>query len=291
MRTRRRLVDTHVHFNDMAHPVVRWTWLEADAPHGLIPDPEGYKHLRYAAAELRAESRFCSVEKVVHVQAAIGTPDPVAETVWLGDMAERTGWPNAIVAEAFLRAPDVDATLARQAEHPRVRGVRDLQGATYADDADFARGFALLERHGLAVALAPTWQQMPAVERVARTHPETRLILEHTGMPLVRDDEEYRRSWSQALHSIARLDHAVIKISGLGMAEPDWTPDSIRPWIHGCLEAFGADRCMLGTNWPVDRLFSSYPDLVDAYAEALADLSEAEQQAIFSGNAERIFDI
>lgn len=291
MRERPRFIDTHVHFNDMAHPMVRWTWLEAGAPHGLIANPEGYKHVRYTSEEFRAETRFCSVDKVVHVQAALGTPDPVSETIWLEEMADRTGWPDAIIAEAFLRAPDADRLLARQAEHRRVIGVRDLQGPSYAEDPDFARGYRSLHRHGLSLALAPTWHEMPAVERVARDNPETLLILEHAGMPLDRTDDAYRTAWTAALRSIARLEHVVIKISGLGMAEPDWTPASIRPWIHGCLEAFGADRCMMGTNWPVDRLFSSYPDLVDAYVDALADLQEHERNAVLADNAERILGI
>ncbi len=65
----------------------------------------------------------------------------------------------------------------------------------------------------------------------------------------------------------------------------------MRPLVLHCLEAFGVERTVFGTNWPVDRLFSSYPDVVDAYASIIADLTPAEQSALFSGNAERIFRI
>jgi predicted TIM-barrel fold metal-dependent hydrolase len=70
-----------------------------------------------------------------------------------------------------------------------------------------------------------------------------------------------------------------------------WTVDSIRPWVLGCIEAFGVERSFFGTNWPVDRLFSSYGDVVDAYAEIVSDFSEGEQRALFAGSANRVFGL
>ena len=83
----------------------------------------------------------------------------------------------------------------------------------------------------------------------------------------------------------------VVKISGLGMGEVRWTTESIRPWVLSCIEAFGVERSFFGTNWPVDRLFSSYPDVLNAYAEIIAGFPPDEREAMFSGNAERIFRI
>lgn len=82
-----------------------------------------------------------------------------------------------------------------------------------------------------------------------------------------------------------------MKISGLGMADHEWTVDSLRPWVMACIEAFGVERCVFGTNWPVDRMYSSYGDVLDAYAEIIADLSASEQQALFTENAKRIFRV
>jgi predicted TIM-barrel fold metal-dependent hydrolase len=65
----------------------------------------------------------------------------------------------------------------------------------------------------------------------------------------------------------------------------------LRPWVLGCIEAFGAHRVVFATNWPVDRMFSSYPDLIDAYAKIISGFTEDEQMAMFSGNAERLFRI
>ena len=91
--------------------------------------------------------------------------------------------------------------------------------------------------------------------------------------------------------NLAGAENVVVKISGLGMGDPRWTVDSIRPWVLSCIEAFGVERSFFGTNWPVDRLFSSYPDVVSAYAEIIGGFAPHEQEAMFSRNAERIFQI
>jgi predicted TIM-barrel fold metal-dependent hydrolase len=90
---------------------------------------------------------------------------------------------------------------------------------------------------------------------------------------------------------MASAENVVMKISGLGMRDPLWTVESLRPYVLGSIEAFGTERVVFGTNWPVDRMFSSYPDLIDAYAAIISGFSEDEQRRMFSGNAERIFRI
>ena len=89
----------------------------------------------------------------------------------------------------------------------------------------------------------------------------------------------------------AVLEKAVTMFRDLGMVDHAWTTESLRPWVRGCIDAFGTDRCFFGSNWPVDRLYSSYGDVLDAYAEIIGDLSEAEQRALFSENARRVFRV
>jgi hypothetical protein len=73
------------------------------------------------------------------------------------------------------------------------------------------------------------------------------------------------------------------------MADHRWTVESLRPWVLECIDAWGTERAFFGTNWPVDRLSSSYGDVLDAYVELIADFTADEQAALFSGNANRIF--
>ena len=97
--------------------------------------------------------------------------------------------------------------------------------------------------------------------------------------------------WRQALGALAQAHNITLKISGLGMCDNRWTLDSLRPWILSCIEIFGTSRVVFGSNWPLDRMYSSYPDLVNAYRTILGGYSQAEQLAMLSGNAERLFRI
>ena len=75
------------------------------------------------------------------------------------------------------------------------------------------------------------------------------------------------------------------------MLDPHWTTDSLRRWVMTCIEAFGPERTVFASNWPFGRLSASYPDLINAWAELIADFSHDEQVAMFSSNAERYFRI
>jgi predicted TIM-barrel fold metal-dependent hydrolase len=112
--------------------------------------------------------------------------------------------------------------------------------------------------------------------------------VDHCGFPR-RRDRDYFETWRAGMRKLAAVGNTVVKISGLGMADHAWTVESLRPWVLECIDAWGTERSFFGTNWPVDRLFSSYRDVLDAYLELISDLSPGEQAALFSGNANRIF--
>lgn len=284
-------VDTHIHFWDLRHPQLRYVWLEPEFVHPQLGDISALKQPIYGADEYIAETRFANVTKSVHVQAAIGSADPVDETRWLDAAAERTGVPTAIVADARLDSDDVARVLDAHAEaSTRMRGIRDFGQGDYMRDPAWRRGYARLARYGWVCDLDCFWEKMDAARDLARDHPDVTLVLDHAGFPQERDDE-YLANWKRGISTLAEADSTVCKISGLAMKDPQWTVDSLRPWVMHCIEAFGVSRCFFGTNWPVDGLFSSYPDVVNAYAELIADFSHDEQVALFSGNAERVYRI
>ena len=107
----------------------------------------------------------------------------------------------------------------------------------------------------------------------------------------MRRDATYQRQWRAAVGVLAKAPNVYMKISGLGMCDPLWTVDSLLPYVIGSIDAFGTDRVVFGTNWPVDRMYSSYPDLINAYATLISGFSHEEQTAMFSRNAERLFRI
>lgn len=285
-------VDTHVHFYDLQLPDLHYSWMQPGVSHPVFGALEPIQAQRYWADDYIAETRFANVVKSIHVNAAVRTTDPVTETRWLQAFADRVGHPHGIVAEVDLLAPDPQAVIEGHLEFPNVRGVRDLGVETdgYLRDPAWQRGFALLERYGLVACVDATFEDFATVRALAEHTPELIISLDHCGFPRART-AEYYSAWRQALKELAGAPNVVVKISGLGMGDTRWTVDSIRPWVLSCIEAFGVARSFFGTNWPVDRLFSSYPDVLDAYARIIADFALAEQEAMFSANAQRIFRI
>jgi predicted TIM-barrel fold metal-dependent hydrolase len=282
-------VDTHVHFWDLKDPTLTYAWLERDWVHPILGDIDGLKVLKYMAPQYIAETRFQNVSKAVHVQAAIGIADPVEETRWLQEQADATGFPHGIVGHCDLASPDAEQTIERHLEFANFRGIRDFAAGTNLDNADWVRGLALMQPRNLVFCIDTVWEQMADVARVA-DETGVMICMDHAGFPRERSDE-YFENWKRGLAAAANSEHVMCKISGLGMCDNEWTVDSIRPWVLGCIEAFGVERCVLGTNWPVDRLYSSYGDVLDAYEQILGEFSPAEQEDLFSRNAERLFRI
>jgi predicted TIM-barrel fold metal-dependent hydrolase len=282
-------VDTHVHFWDLERPDLHYSWLQPGVLHPVLGDIDEIKFPLFDAARFQEEIAGANVAKVVHVQAALGIEDPVNETRWLQKQADATGLPHAIVAHADLRDPGVERELERHAEASALlRGIRDFSEGDFLADPAFERGFATLAKHGLVGDIECQWEDMPKARDLAARHPDTVVVLDHAGFPLERTPE-YFASWKRGISALAEADNTVCKISGLGMCDNSWTVDSIRPWFEHCVDAFGTQRCVLGTNWPVDRMYSDYATVVDAYAQIVADLSRDEQVALFSANAERLF--
>jgi predicted TIM-barrel fold metal-dependent hydrolase len=281
--------DTHVHFHDLRHPVLRYGWMEPDAE----PDPElgdysAIKAQRYWPDDFVAETRFNHVAKVVHVEAVTSSGNPVQETRWLQTFSDRIGVPHGIVVAADLAAPDAGEVIRQHCEFANVRGVRDLRRDNYLDYPEWRRGYALLERYDLVCCDAPRVEQMRLSQKLAQSFPGTTLCIDHAGFPRMRTDD-YFREWRSGISLIAEAENTVIKISGLGQCDHRWTVKSLRPWVLACVEAFGTERSFFGTNWPVDRLYSSYGDVVAAYREIISDFSEEERHALLSGNANRVF--
>ena len=284
-------VDAHVHFYDMQHPELVYGHWQPGVPHptmGMKMQPLAERN--YLAEDYIAETRNANVVKAVHVQAAIDSPDPVTETEWLQEAADRTGYPHGIVAHTDFRSPDAGEELDRHCESPNMRGVRMMGHDDMLDEPDFRRGVAELARRGLSFDLNGEWERADAGLRLARSFPDMWVVVTHTGLPYERTVECFRH-WRKGMETFAQAPNMVVKISGLGMRDRNWTVGSIRPWILETIDIFGVDRCMFGTNWPVDRLYGGFDTLLEAYRRVIAGFSADEQAKLFAQNAERYYRI
>ncbi|HET7717475.1 MAG TPA: amidohydrolase family protein [Bauldia sp.] len=283
-------IDTHFHLHTMMHPTLRYSWLERDAVHPLLGPIYSIKPPQYDIEDYIAEIRFSNVPKAIHVEAAVGTPDPVDETAWLQEMADKHGYPHGIVAEVHLAQPDAEAVIQRHLQYRNVRGVRDFGPGDYLINPDWQRGFRLLGKYNLVSCVDTRPERSAKLAALARSSPEVTVCVDHCAFPQARD-KEYFEMWRRAMKELAEVPTIHMKVSGLGMRDPRWTVESIRPWVLSSIEIFGVDRIVFGTNWPVDRMFSSYPDLINAYAEIISGFSKDEQLRMFSANAEKLFRI
>ena len=282
-------VDSHHHLWDMSRG--HYHWLEEEEPEetAVVGD---YSAIRrsYLIADLLADFEGCDVIKSVHVQAEYGGDDQVWETAWLQQIADEHGYPHAIVAKTDLASAGASAELERHGEHANMRGVRNFVQGEGLLTPEFGRGLRALSDLGFSYDLNSTWEGMEEARQAAELYPGMQFILGHCGVPMERTPE-YFDAWRAGLATLAGAPNVACKISGLGMTDHSWTTDSIRPWVLACIEAFGVERCMFGSNWPVDSLYSPYRTVVEAYREITAGFSADERSALFRRNAEHYYKV
>ncbi len=285
-------VDTHVHFWDHSVQGLRWPWLEKSFEHPRLKGMHRLDAPRFGPAELRSEAGDAAPAKIVHVQCAGPTDEPATETEWLETVAKADGWPNAIVSACRLRHPDAGAVIEGNAVHPRFRGVRDMSVVDDVEPAEVAAAFDAAQSVRGAVELLVPYRSYGSIRALANRWPLVTIVLGHAGQPVERSPEYFQR-WSAALRELAAdAPNVVVKVSAIASAsDPDWSTESIRPWVLACIEAFGADRAMLATNWPVDRLYGAYADVVAAYRTITAGLPAGDRTALFHATAERVYRI
>ena len=283
--------DAHVHFYDMNHPRLYYAHWQPDEDHPVLGAQTRILGQRnYLAEDFISEAKPHGVVKTVHIQAAIGSKDPVEETKWLQSTQERTGFPSAMVGYVDLRAPDAHWQIERHLEYPSFKGIRDFSYGDYLNSKEFLQGYSLLSRYDLGSSIAAEATDMIKVLDLARLYPETIIVLDHAGLPQERTDE-YFLFWKTEMERVAEAQNVICKISGLGMADNNWNVESIRPYVETCIEVFGASRCIFATNWPIDSLWSSYEAVIDAYKDITKHYSITEKNAMFLGNTENIYKI
>ncbi|MDQ2696747.1 MAG: amidohydrolase family protein [Pseudomonadota bacterium] len=294
-----RVVDPHIHLWNIE--TLHYPWLVK--PGRTFMGDYAPLIKTHEPREFLADAGDIEVLKVVHIDAGHDPADPLAETQWLQSLAdapESKGIPHGIVAYADLSTPDVEQLLAAHAAHPNVRGIRqilnvhpdplyDYVGRHFMREGQWRKGFGLLKKYRLSFDLQLYPTQMAEAAALAREHPDTQLILNHTGMFVDRSSVAGWRAWRDGLRTLAACPNIAAKISGLGMIDHQWTVESLRPYALETIDAFGVERCLFASNFPVDRLYSSYADLWRAYAAIVGGASGAEKEALFRANALRIY--
>ncbi len=289
------VVDAHFHI-----------WRQADLPWlsgPMQPRIFGpYEAIRrdYPMTEYLADIAGSDVVKAVYVQANWPADRAEAEVAWVESVALETGWPHGIVAYADMTAADARPMLDRLARYPRVRGVRQQfhwhEAAPYrfASTPDLCRDLAVqrnvarLADYGWAFDLQVFSSQMDGAAELARSCPQVTFVLQHAGM-LEDLSDAGRAVWLRQMGVLAGEPNTVAKLSGFGTFIHRNDPDHVR-WLAGkTVELFGPERCLFGSNFPIEKLWTSYAPLIGAHRAAAAHLSERGRQAVFHDTACRVY--
>ncbi|MGW5868446.1 amidohydrolase family protein [Streptomyces sp. NPDC055239] len=276
-------IDSHHHVWDLSVRDQEWITGEALAP----------IRRNFSLADLLPEVRAAGVVATVVVQTvtvADETPELLALAAADSDLvAGVVGWTD-------LTRPDVADALAELCQLPgrqylvgirhQVQGEADPQ---WLLRPDVRRGLAAVGAVGLAYDLVVLPHQLSACVKAAQEHPELTFVLDHLGKPPIASGA--LEPWATAVRSLAELPNTVCKLSGL-VTEADpktWTVDDLRPYADTVLDAFGPDRLMFGSDWPVCTLAAAYGEVVDLARELTDSLSDSERAALFAGTATRVY--
>jgi L-fuconolactonase len=271
-----KVIDSHVHFWDRSR--LQYRWLDEEQSH------LAENHL---PAQLRAAS--ADVDGVVFIQADCRDDQGFDEANWVHELADQGTPVLAVVAHAPLETSDATRSLERLTALPLVRGIRRLlqdEAPGFAVDPRFVDGVRLLADHDFSFDLCTREHQLRECLELTARVPEVTFILDHFSKPNVSAGNNFGE-WATLIDELAARPNVRCKLSGLGNeSEPqDRTLAAFRPWIEHAITAFGADRCMYASDWPVLTLATSYVDWFETVTTIASELSDDERDLIMWGTA------
>jgi len=244
----------------------------------------------FLPADAAIAMRDAGIDACVAVQAR----QTLEETRFLLELAAQTSFIAGVVGWVDLRAADLDDRLAELSSHRKLVGLRHIVQAEPDDflrREDFSRGVARLERYGFAYDVLIYARQLPAAIDFAAALPAERLVLDHLGKPDIRGGGF--DPWRRDLDRLAKLPHVRAKLSGL-VTEADWqawTVEDIHRYVHAALDSFGAERLMIGSDWPVCTMAATYSQVIDLVRTAIADRTASERAAVMGGTARTFWNL
>lgn len=280
-------VDSHVHLWDLAKP-----WYPSLQPKAAAEEAEelglgdmSAVQRTYLLEDYLADASGYEVPGFVHVHANQLPGANVAEAGWLAEVAARTPLLKRVVGQVdgTQDAAGIRRELEEQAAaNGQFVGTRIVAGIDY-DTAPGRELLRTLEEHDwIYDAVAHAGGGVAELARVVGAHEGLSVVLEHAGWPLTR--EGTFEGWRTELRELAQRPNVVCKVSGFAMWLHRIEESDLRPWVETCVETFGPDRCIVGSNFPVDALWTTFDELLGAYRAITEQYGAEAQQAMFATN-------
>ena len=272
-------IDSHQHFWE--YDPQQYLWIQPDWP----------IRKSFLPGDLKPLLDKVGFDACVAVQAR----QSIEETRWLLRLASEHPFIAGVVGWVDLRSENLAKQLDEFAGNPSLSGVRhvvqDEPDDNFALRADFQRGIAELNHHSLAYDILIFPRQLPVAIQLVRKFPEQRFVLDHIAKPEIRDQK--MDPWRGQIRELAKAPNVYCKLSGM-VTEAlwhQWRLEDFRPYLDLVWEAFGEDRLMIGSDWPVCLLSANYPLTIGVVENFLEQFSEATREKVLGGNAIRFYNL
>lgn len=265
-------------------------WRYTEAEFGWIGDEAALLRRDFTPDDLLSAMAQARVQAAIAVQARCS----LEETFWLLECASRTPRIAAVVGWAPLVSPELDRQLDVLAKYPRFVGVREIvqdQPTGFLLAPAFEAGVRELTARDLTYDILVRAGQLREVIEFVDRHPKQRFVLDHAGKPEIA--EARREPWRSLLQELAQRSNVMCKLSGL-VTEADWQQwkeNDVRPYLDTCLEAFGPERCMAGSDWPVCLVASGYVRWWQLLEHWLAPFPEQLRSNVLGETAHRFYGL
>ena len=274
------IIDAHHHY--WKYDPVAYDWID-----------NSMKAIRtdFLPHHLAATIQQADVEGVITVQAR----QMMEETDWLIEMARQTPFMKGVIGWLPLLEDNVECHLIKYSEEPLLKGLRHvIQGEADPEFMlrnNFNRGIALLKKYGLVYDILIVERQLPNTIKFVDKHPNQPFVLDHIAKPLIGKNE--LSPWKENIRELAKRQNVCCKLSGM-VTETDyqhWTPEQLLPYFEVVMEAFGPNRLMFGSDWPVCLVATTYKSWAELVRENIDSFSATEQACIMGGNAQQVYGL
>ncbi len=275
------IIDSHIHIFDPR--AIAYSWIKR------LPPALQRAH---SVADFRAALGAITVERVAVIEFL--SDQSLAEAQYGEHLATSDPLVGAIVAHAPVeRGAAVEADLDALAALPHVRSIRRILDGQYDNvlEPDFVAGVRALGRRGLPFELGVSHYGLIFAIELVRRCPETQFVLDHLATPAIRYG--LWEPWASQIVELARLPNVAAKISGVlaGVDAKTWRPDQVTPYLKHAIEAFGFDRVMFGSDWPMLTLTATYAQWVEVVEAAIEGASHFERRKLYRETAARFYGL
>ena len=272
-------LDSHQHF-----------WIYGATEYPWIPKGSAL-HRDWLPHDLAPLLAKTGLDGCVAVQAR----QTVAESHWLLTLADHAPIIQGVVGWVDLRSDKVEEQLAGLTKHPKFVGVRhvaqDEPDVNFMLGPEFLRGIGRLRQFKLTYDILIFPKQLPAAIELVKRFPEQPFVLDHIAKPFIKDGA--LSPWREQIRELAKAKNVFCKVSGLVTEadHADWKPSDLKPYLDIVFEAFGEERLMYGSDWPVCLLAASYERVFSLVGEYTRQLTREAREQFFGGNAARIYGV